>query len=242
MDFITERKIRQQNNNKAVLETILETPCESGFFRNKNLKCLINTKELLRVLEELELSECEVIEKCHNDVVFCKLLSGRISKKASRQGILDEKKQLLVYKNELESLSIKVERLTIHYRPMKNTSQILSDKQRIETKIPLTDCLKSFDGKLSGKLTAWIFCKVVMGSGGHQDNVFEEARLLARWVYKKTPSDLIIIIIDTNDKNYKKIREIKEKYNSEKLLITNSINFLIDVKEILIRNPVRDDQ
>ena len=35
-------------------------------------------------------------------------------------------------------------------------------------------CLKSFDGSIDGKLSGYITAKISYGSGGHQDNVFEE--------------------------------------------------------------------
>ena len=65
--------------------------------------------------------------------------------------------------------------------------------------IDLSECLKSFDGKITGLISGWIFAKIVIGSGGHQDNVFEEANNLCEWIIKFSDiNDIYIILIDTD--------------------------------------------
>ena len=87
-------------------------------------------------------------------------------------------------------------------------------------------CWKSFDGRIEGNLTGWIFAKVVFSSGGHQDNVFEEADILCNWVltYMQECSELFVILIDTN--LTEKLNVIKSKYATTKnLLIVNHFGF-----------------
>ena len=82
-----------------------------------------------------------------------------------------------------------------------------------EKKILKDECLKSFDGKISGKLFGWLFAKVVFGSGGHQDNVFEEADNLCCWVKKfhRDSENLFVILIDTDLED--KFNKLKSKYH-----------------------------
>ncbi len=46
------------------------------------------------------------------------------------------------------------------------------------------DCLKSFDARITGQINGWIFAKITVSSGGHQDNVFEEAHIMGEWFVK----------------------------------------------------------
>jgi hypothetical protein len=51
----------------------------------------------------------------------------------------------------------------------------------------LQNCLKSFDAK------------IVIGNGGHQDNVFEETCNFCEWVLNfGDKNDIYIVLIDTN--------------------------------------------
>ena len=62
-----------------------------------------------------------------------------------------------------------------------------------------SDCLKSFDAKITGKKEGYLFAKVCIGSGGHQDNVFHEAHSFGEWAMQHGEEDkLYIILIDTN--------------------------------------------
>ena len=40
--------------------------------------------------------------------------------------------------------------------------------------------LKSFDGQITGRVNGWIFAKVVIDKGGHQDNVHHEIEAFCR--------------------------------------------------------------
>lgn len=96
-------------------------------------------------------------------------------------------------------------------RPTKN-GIIITKKEMKEKNISKDSCLKSFDGKLLGKINGYIAAKVSFGSGGHQDNVFEEMDTLAEWWYnyKKDTDEYLIILIDTDLED--KFNRIKLKY------------------------------
>lgn len=207
------RKERQTLNNRLVSENI----------KNNDIKSLnnnINDKELKRVLKELNISKEELIKLCQKDVIKNKILSGRISKNASRQGTKDEELILTTCNIISSKFGINIENLKVNtYRPTK-CGKIL----KINTR-KTYDYLKSFDGKITGKMNGWIFAKVCIGSGGHQDNVKEEVYIFCEWVNKYKDlhkKDTFVVLIDTD----LDISEIKNKYsNISKLLIVNHIEF-----------------
>lgn len=87
IDFKTIRSGRQEQNNKEVFEAIMKK-------NKKDIEKLINNKELERVLNETNMNSDALYEYCFNNEVAAKILSGRISKKSSRQGSKDESKQI----------------------------------------------------------------------------------------------------------------------------------------------------
>ena len=207
------RKERQKLNNLLVFEDIKSNNINS---LNKN----INNVELNRVLKELNISREELIKLCQENEIMNKILSGRISKNASRQGTKDEELILTTCNIISSKFGINIENLPAKtWRPTK-CGKIL----KITTR-KTYEYLKSFDGRITGKMNGWIFAKVCIGCGGHQDNVLEEVNTFCEWVnnykylYKK---DIFVVLIDT-DLN---INEIKNKYsNISQLLIINHIEF-----------------
>lgn len=99
-------------------------------------------------------------------------------------------------------------------------------------------CLKSFDGIIEGKIKGWIFAKVVFGSGGHQDNVFEEANNLCEWIckYKKNNNELFVLLIDTN--LIDKFNLLKNKFNTIKNIIIVNTN---EFQKYIIENYYNDN-
>ena len=85
--------------------------------------------------------------------------------------------------------------------------------------------MKSFDGRIRGKVEGWVFAKVVFGTGGHQDNVFEEADTLCEWVNTfGNINHIYVALIDTD--LHVKFIVLKEKYqNVSNLIIANHVEF-----------------
>jgi hypothetical protein len=217
LNFKRLRIERQMQNNQAVFNAI-----GSG-----NIKLIYkhsNEKEIVRVLEETELTIEELIHHCSQDNITTRILAGRFSKKASRQGSNDEDLQISVCANIGKHFNIKIENLPNDaYRPTK-MGEILSKTELKQRKVCKSECLKSFDGKISGQIEGWIFAKVVFESGGHQDNVFEEADHLCNWVKTYQRPEFYILLIDTD--LIKKYTILKEKYNDiTNILITNHLEF-----------------
>ena len=77
------RVIRQKENNDIMLQ-LLQTKNIELF------KHYCNIKELHRLLEDLDIDEKRLINKCADDLLFAKVVARQISKMASRQGTKDE--------------------------------------------------------------------------------------------------------------------------------------------------------
>lgn len=218
-NFKDIRNIRQTNNNKIVYESL----------RDGNFKTLyknINHKEYKRTLEDLEITEEKFVSKCKDDNLFAQLASRSISKNASRQGSKDEIEQLRTCNVTAEKCGVSIENLTgTEFRPTKDGYIVSKDEMKMK-QIQKDCCLKSFDAKISGKLSGFITAKVAYGSGGHQDNVFEEMDTIAEWwkKYKPESEEFLIILIDTD--LITKFTSIKEKYsNVNNIKVFNHIEF-----------------
>lgn len=218
-NFRDIRTVRQNNNNKIVYENLI----------NGNLKELyknINCEEYKRTLLDLELTEDQFLLKCKEDKLFAKLSARIISKNASRQGGCDEAEQLKTCNIIAEKCGSTITNLTVkELRPTKD-GMIITNAEMKKKNIQKDCCLKSFDGKITGKINGFITAKVAYGSGGHQDNVFEEMDIIAEWwkKYKLESSENLIILIDTD--LIAKVIRLKEKYIiHSNILIFNHIEF-----------------
>lgn len=228
LNFQELRMERQKYNNQLIVNSIKNND-EKSFYKN------INRKEYDRLLTTLEISHLELWKKCQNDILFSKLVASNISKKASRQGSKDEFTQINICNQIAQKIKIKIEILNkTAYRPTKD-GKIISFEEMKKENITKDKCLKSFDAKISGKINGWISAKITFGSGGHQDNVFEEEDTLCLWwkKYIKNIDLKLVILIDTNLKN--QIKTLKEKYNNcDNILITNHYHF----QEYLVSNYI----
>ena len=229
VNFENARSERQRVNNLLVFDALKE----------KNilkLKENINTNELDRVKDELreldiglDLTSDEKVYKYlfSQGDVFHKILSGRISKLASRQGSKDEELQIKTCNITASKYGVHIENLSATaFRALKNEKQIITNEQIKNNNVQKCDCLKSFDGKISGKINGWICAKVCFGSGGHQDNVFAEIYHYCDWVekYKQDDNEIFVMLVDTD--LLKLLNELKEKTKHIKnLYIFDHIEF-----------------
>ena len=219
LDFKDIRKIRQDNNNEKVYKALKEN-------NKKVLLDKINLKEYYRTLTNLEIEEQQFMLKCREDDMFCKLGASHISKKTSRQGSKDEIEQLKICNLTGKKCGVFIDNLSANeLRPTKD-GLIISKKEMTEKKIQKDCCLKSFDGKITGKINGFITAKVAFGGGGHQDNVFEEMDTMAEWwqKYKIKSTDILVILIDTDLKI--KFERLSNKYNTvDNLFVFNHYDF-----------------
>ena len=116
------RVIRQKENNDIMLRLL-----QSGDITL--VKHLCNIKELSRLLEDLQIDEEQLLQKCANDLLFAKVISRQISKMASRQGTKDEAFILKKCNETTSKVGIYIENLsTTAFRPTKK-GRILTNNQ-----------------------------------------------------------------------------------------------------------------
>ena len=218
LDFKGKRVERQIQNHDIVYDILITGDL-------KSLREIINNNQYERTLEYLNLTEEELILKC-KDESFAKLLAMSISKKASRQGSKDETEQLSVCNDTAMKCGINIKNLTAtECRPTKDGLIVSKDQMKTQG-IKKDCCLKSFDGKITGKIIGFITAKVAYGNGGHQDNVFEEMDTVAEWWknYKSKTEEILIVLIDTD--LIPKLTRIKEKYHDvNNVKIFNHVEF-----------------
>ena len=187
---------RQKENNDTMLKLL-----QSGDITLVKRFC--NIKELSRLLEDLQIDEEQLLQKCKDDLLFAKVISRQISKMASRQGTKDEAFILQKCNETVSQFGIYVENLsTVAYRPTKD-GRILTNTQYKKSGLKKNDCLKSFDAKISGLVKGWVFAKVAYGKGGHQDNVFAEAHDFVEWDNKYAKDDQLYVVLVDTDLNHK---------------------------------------
>jgi len=232
INFQNLREERQRINNILAFESL----------KNKDFKNNINIQSLKRVKIELNMTNDDIFNICKNDNNFCKLLSMIISINSTRQCIKDEDLQIKTCNITSSKYGIILKNLGSNdYRALKN-GNIINKKEYINNMILKNDCLKSFDAKINGIINGWIFAKVVLGNGGHQDNVFEEIYVFCEWVINIyninniNNEDIFIVLLDTN--LTEKYNKLKNKYQYIKnLIIGNHITiqnyFINNYNEIL---------
>ena len=204
--------------------------------QTKNIKLVkhyCNIKELHRLLEDLDIDEERLINKCADDLLFAKVVARQISKMASRQGTKDEAFILQKCNKTTSKVGVYVENLSITaFRPTKD-GRILTNKEYENSGLKKNDCLKSFDAKLSGLVKGWVFAKVAFGKGGHQDNVFSEAHDFVEWADKYGTSDQLYIILVDTDWNAQ-FAELKTKPTKVNTIVCDHVEF-----QQCLRNQLR---
>lgn len=219
LNFKNIRAERQKTNNRLVY-SLIEADNIPEFEKN------INGEELKRVLEELDFTFYKLWERCRESREFGILAAGRLSKCASRQGTKDEEVQLTTCNLTSSKFGIKITNLSATAIQPTKDGEIGSAKTLRERGIPKDCCLKSFDGSIDGKLSGYITAKISYGSGGHQDNVFEEMYTYADWWtrYRNDSPEILVILIDTDlTSNFNRLKEKYQDYTNIKVF--NHVDF-----------------
>tara|TARA_B100001540_G_scaffold317609_2_gene351571 strand:+ start:2201 stop:2941 length:741 start_codon:yes stop_codon:yes gene_type:complete len=228
-DFKQDRIDRQINNEKIVYDSI-KTSNKSLLYKN------INKKALNKIIIDLKLNLVnEFIDACNNtnNDYLCILSSKLIAKCATKQGAIDEKKQINICKYIGDKCNINIVKLKNNeIRPTKD-GKIISKNEMKKNNIKIDKCLKSFDSKFSGQISGYITQKIVYDNGGHQDNVFAEIYKIADWwkEHKNKSDEILIALIETNltkefsilKNNYLDINNILfiDHYNFQLYMIEN---------------------
>lgn len=205
LDFKDIRYSRQKNNNMNVYLCIQQNNIAK-------FTSVINNNELSRTLEDLAISFGDLWEKCKNDYLFCKVICRLLSKNSSRQGGKDENTQLTTINLFSQQFGIFISKLPNNeIRPIK-CGGIISRNDMKKNNIQNDSCLKSFDGKIDGKIRGYISSKISFGNGGGQNTSFREQDTYSEWwcKYKKNSDEILLILIDTD--RIEDFNILKKKY------------------------------
>jgi macrodomain Ter protein organizer (MatP/YcbG family) len=227
INILELRAERQKLNNSKVNDLLM-----GDTLTKKILEKECNPKELDRMMNDIsgQLKRPFTFEefhtKCKGDDIYRLTVGPRIAKNCSRQGCKDELTVLTVCDNSTSKHGTNIEPLpNDSIRAHKHSSKLINKDEYKKGKgdYKQNDCLKSFDAKVCGKKQGWITAKVCIGSGGHQDNVFEEAHCFGEWADKYgEQGKLYIILIDTDLTN--KFKELEEKYkDNSKVYVVDHI-------------------
>jgi len=221
IDFEDERNKRHDN-------TIFNTYTCLINHKINELPKYINKKKWETYKKKYNYTDDKIFNECDKSNMLARIISEYISKITSRQCIKDEQIQLAICNNMCKKLQngIYINKPNTSLRPTKN-GQIVSEEKKTNL------CLKSFDAQITGNLNGFVCAKICYGSGGHQDNVFEEMDTVCEWwkKYKFNTNKILVILIDTDLKK-KKLNLTKKYIDINNIKIFNHVEFqqyLIDI-------------
>jgi hypothetical protein len=215
IDIKNIRSERQKLNDNKVFELLInQTPLNE-------ITKHINIKALNRFLIDEHLSYEQLLIECKNHQLFAKTISKLISINSSRQGKIDEKLIINEISKKLKKYNVEIKPCDVNEIRFTDDGRILNNQEFKNENIDKTiNSLKSIDGIITGKINGYIFAKVVIGSGGHQDNVFKESLLFINWVNNHgNNNDLFILLIDGED-----LTKLKQ-FEKENLWVVNHVDF-----------------
>ena len=221
VDIKNIRKIRQKKNNAIVKNSLLKNNIPL-----KKIFDSINKTALKELLNDLNCNLEQLHKKCLENHDFCVVVSSQISKLASRQGVSDERFILSEINNFTSKLSVFVN------KPKKD---LVVDKKQIRLRKHVkVSYFRSIDAVISGKLTGYVFCKVILGKGSTQENSWKEAKSLIQWAIKSEFKENLIFLIDTdNELEFTKLQLSVVDFNNIKVLSHVSFQQWIACKVIL---------
>ena len=223
--FRDERSKRYQENKSKIKSALLDG--------NKKLFIsLVNIKEFERFMDEHEFISFEdvvsyvTIPHPTRNYVHRDMLISSVVKDPSRQGALDEKLQIKVCADVGKEHGIIISQLTnVQLTPSKDGRILtLGDVRRENLQRP--GKLKTFDAKISGKLDGYITAKVCIGTGGHQDNVFDEIVSMGNWFIEFQRPETLVILYDNDFKIDRKTELLKKTFeNTKNVMSFNHVEF-----------------
>jgi len=196
-DILEERKQRQRDIYKAV-EKLLRANLPSHHLKKE--KC-VNDKAVNRCLED-----GTSLNNLNEESIY--FAARLIAVSSTRQGSLDEM-------HIIEGINIAIVDMSI---------------EKPEKVIRIDGIEKSIDAVLknhNGAVIGHVFCKVVDGGGGHQDNVKDEAIRFLDHASKQNDGLLRVCIIDGNYNWTKKTN----KYLSDDIWLCNHQEFQLKLQE-----------
>lgn len=210
------RKERQKYNNLLVANELCKnSPSYS------NLESIANIKAVDRLLEELDMDYDEFLTQCADNLIYSKTVAVAIAKNSTRQGKKDESFIIDGVANAMKEHGYEMRCCGVNeYRPCKD-GQMLSNKEFKKQKLNKDiDALKSVDGIFDGPKSGYIFAKVVIGDGGHQDNVLHELNQYIQWAQTHGDKEKIYVMLIDG----KQFDVLKSK-QTENIWVVNHVEF-----------------
>lgn len=216
--FKEQRNDRQQNNNNDAYNELKRHP-NAPNPKYANIHALDRLLTYTKYTNMTELLK----DKDNYEETMIKLASLYVAKNSSRQGIKDEMIQLDNI-NKLQNYNIVVEKDGKN-KPVKTGGIRFCGKK-------CTDELKTIDFivKYNTAIIGYIMAKVLVGSGGHQDNVMNEIIQFCDWatIEQNNGSEKAYIVLFDCTEECHVFKDIKEKYNHYGLIMTNTEYFQAD--------------
>lgn len=200
------REMRQETNDDLCRLNLLDAKGLGG----------INVKALERYLTKENLTRETLSKECSKNPLYARAIASMLSIQASRQGSKDEDYVLKGIGDYVKQFGYQVESLSPKAaRPIRGGGIA----ENVKVKDNEEEYLKSLDALIwrGDYCFAYVFAKVVVGVGGHQDNVKREALEFIEWAQKDSTVDHYVVLIDGED--YTTIKD----YDSDRIWIVNHI-------------------
>lgn len=186
LDFKKTRDDRRKANIEGVFDN-------EGHLREDTY----NPNKLDMLVDVLPINRTSLLKLCKRIDVVKKLVAFSIAKDSSRQGSRDELLQIEVINDVCVPLGLRCNNLGKNaVRAVKGTSDLVYNK-------PAKNTLhKSFDAELrdrANNIKGYLAMKVLLGKGGHQDNVMHEITDICQWYIDSKHAWNLYAIIDTDN-------------------------------------------
>jgi hypothetical protein len=216
VDVFELRNERQKYNNEMVAKELYEnSPSYS------ELKNIANIKAVNRLLNQLGFEYDDLLTECCKSMLFSKTVAFSIAKGASRQGKKDELRVINGIANAMKKYNYNIRTCDVNeYRPCKDGKIRSKNEFKREKLNKNTDALKSIDAVFNGPKSGYIFAKIVIGNGGHQDNVLHEINEYIDWAKKYGDKDKIYVMLIDG----KQFDVLKSK-QTENIWVVNTVEF-----------------
>lgn len=200
------REERQNFNDRVAEQSLTEGNRKDG----------LNLKALERYLSRENLTRQDIARRCKKDALYARTVASLLSIQASRQGSKDEDFVLQGIHEYVKNFGYQIESIpNTQARPIRGGG--IAENVRIKDNED--KYLKSIDGLIwrGDYCFAYVFAKVVVGVGGHQDNVKREALEFLEWATQDDTVDRYVVLIDGEDYGALKV------YDNDKIWIVNHI-------------------
>lgn len=213
-DVLNEREESQKINNEIALNALLEK------VKVSQINKFLNIENLKRVLKQENMTYEELLNSCKDDF-HTRNLARYLAKNSSRQGKRVESLIIEGVSTSMRKYGVNITACGVNDLRFTKTGKVLNEKEFNKLNLNKNiDSHKSIDGLIDGVIEGYIIAKVVIGNGGHQDNVLHEIINYIEWVNNFSEKNkLYVFLIDG-----KEFPEL-EIYKSNNLWIVNHVEF-----------------